>query len=145
MLILLTSLLSQTLQSPSRKGGPRRALTGGSKLQPAGSQRKRSHCCGNTFEVCQVTALQNTTGTRSGAPTNKCSLGQVCAEPWAFCAPLEPSSLPGQFLFTPLRGDSEENWPGHWKWQCWGWQLTLGSSKLSSHGQNSEHTVLCVR
>lgn len=24
----------------------------------------------------------------------------------------------------------------------WGWQLTLGSSKLSSHGQNSEHTVL---
>lgn len=63
----------------------------------------------------------------------KGSLGPVCPffhwrEFWAFCPPLEPSSPHGQFLFTPIRVDSKENWPVHWRYQCLGlaahpWQL----------------------
>lgn len=78
----------------------------------------------------------------------KCSAGQAYAffhqrERWVFCALLEPSSPHDQFLFTPMRGDSKEKWPGFGRGGVWGWQLTLGSSELSSHGQNSEHMVLC--
>lgn len=68
----------------------------------------------------------------------------VCGEPWAFCAPIEPSSPYSQFLFTLMKGDAKKKTGlgiGHGS--VWGWQLILGSSKLSSHGQNSEHTVLC--
>lgn len=68
----------------------------------------------------------------------------MCGKPWAFCAPIETSSPYSQFLFTLMKGDSKKKLAWALDMAVFGgWQLILGSSKLSSHGQNSEQTVLC--
>lgn len=96
--------------------------------------------------ACQVTVWRNTQETEAALLWGQCLLGQVgpffhWRELWAFCPPLEPPSPHGQFLFTPVRVDSKENWPGHWRWwhlglaaHSWQLQAELTWPKFRAHG-----------
>lgn len=74
---------------------------------------------------------------------NKCSLGNACAESLGpSVLPYSPPRRQASFSVFERGGTLKKTGLGTGRGSVWGWQLTLGSSKLSSHGQNSEHTVL---